>query len=304
MYSTAGSEERMGISQKGSRISHGALPVEDIGRLVSQWRAELSETKDQGVRLDTTRLGAFFESGTQSGLPVTLAVYAMLACEWLFRIRPPTKTDIDDEIEETIAALSNGGRGLQDRWRWTNIINSIKPQLQKQLRGYRIFIPVGFSSAQHKTPSLLFSDGREHAGNAARPLIPPRRGRIPLLGPIMAGIAIMALGKQRGEGMARSLGQELCTILMNRKLLPHEFPGWTAKLETTPTSGHPSPTVPMRLAGVLRTGHRRAFGSGISLSVFIEQCFTHPRQWFGEMTQDWDILGPVAETEWSLKKPK
>jgi len=277
-----------------SRLSDFASAVAD---LIAPWRAEISQKKDYRTTIATKPLTAWFDRAKSAGLPSTLGAYTVLVCEWTFRIRRATEDDIERVLYEMERGLCKPESPVLNRFQAHILIKSLESKLRKHLAGVRIPIVLGFPS---ETPQFWPYYQGEAKRQVPRRVVPRKRGRLPIVGPVLAGVLVdMLLNQENVAERADTLGQDLCSILLERKVLAVEFSKWGKKVGTLRFEGDP---LLGWLAERMRVAHRRIFEQdAITLDRFLHICKTNPEEilWFA---RDPQLLAAVFSIAWGGSK--
>jgi hypothetical protein len=79
-----------------------------VGQQIGRWRVEA----EQARKPDLEALQRVVSEIAESGVPEGLVVYVVLGCEWLFRARRVTASDVEEVVGRLRERLSNS---LQDQ---------------------------------------------------------------------------------------------------------------------------------------------------------------------------------------------
>lgn len=301
---------------RNSRHPDFAGPVAD---LIASWRAEVSDKKDYGIRIATAPLAEWFRRVGPTGISAELGACTILACEWTFRVRRATEEDIEQVLFAMERSLCSPEKRILNRLQAHLLMKALEDALRKQMSGVRVPIALGFFSESAFSPYDWTNTKRE----APKRVIPAKRGRLPILGPILAGVvvdvlsggevrccpvddhgspvhAVMdALSVRKVRGGAVTLGQELCSILLGRRVLALEFSNWRNLLGATTFAGYPLPTW---MAQRMRSAHRRIFEQdGYTIERFLEACKIRPAEIIWSFL-DPEVVRAVFSIEWGRSK--
>ncbi len=301
---------------RNSRPHDFAGPLAD---LIASWRAEISDKKDYGIRIATAPLTEWFRRVGPTGISAELGVHTILACEWTFRVRRATAEDIEQVLSAMERSLCSPEKRILNRFQAHLLLKALEDALRKQMSGIRIPIALGFSSESAFSPYDWSKTKRE----APKRVIPAKRGRLPIVGPILAGVVVdvlsggevrccpvdnrgspdhvvidaLSVGKVRREAV--TLGQELCSILLGRRVLAVEFSNWRDLLGATTFAGYPLPTW---MAQRMRSARRRIFEQdGYTIDRFLEVCKTSPAEILWSLL-DPEVVRAVFSIEWGRSK--
>lgn len=214
----------MGKLQKSENNSPLRLVAEKMVDSIRAWRAEISEKKNLAPNISPFELEKLLKQSEEAGFNPTILVYITLGCEFTFRIRKITEQDIKIFLDEMEAKLNNEINGWLTALQAHLLVKSIEPTARKTLKKLRIPIIVGPYVISDYSGFFL-SNMPLGERRPPRTIISPRRGRIPIIGPIIASVWIDSLAKD-----IRDLGINLCQILLQRVVRPQEFAGWKSKL--------------------------------------------------------------------------
>jgi hypothetical protein len=160
------------------------------------------------------------------------------------------------------------------------VVKSIEPMARKLLAKIRIpiiFGPLSFSDYAGPEIFLTIPLGQRRP---PRTLVSSKRGRIPVIGPIIAGVWLDLIAKGRG-----SLGMDLCKLLLQREVRREEFAGWRSKLkEITPE--------------LSRQTFRDDWLDKWSLVDLIEQCQIKPMVAFEHRLAQFDFFRKLYSISW------
>lgn len=266
----------------------------EIAAFIRRWRSEISPTKNLGLAIDEQRLADFLVRMEGGGLPVTLVAYAVLYCEWQFRLRQATKEDIDRALNEMVLRLADVPTGPFSLPQAQLLVSAIEPALRKQLKGTRI--PIVFGVAPH---TLIVQD---EVRWTYTPLVPTRRGSLPVVGPILAGLVIDELWtRQHGHARQPRVGIELCAILLKRELVRVEYAKWKRNGKAFRLSPREAPGVTQWLASTLYESHQRAVNNGMSAAALLEQCAEEPFGAFGDCIAV-ELIQTICTLPWNERK--
>lgn len=111
-------------------------------------------------------------------------------------------------------------------------------------------------------------------------LVRPKRGRIPIIGPIVAGVWLDLIAKG-----SEVLGMDLCRLLLQRKVRQEEFVGWRSKLKE-----------------IIPELSRRTFCDDWldrwPLADLLEQCQIKPMEAFAHRIAQHDVFRKLYSISW------
>jgi hypothetical protein len=136
------------------------------------------------------------------------------------------------------------------------------------------------------------------------PLIHTRRGSLPVVGPIVAGLLTEAFGEQHGHAARASIGVELCAILLNRTIVRLEYARWKQNAAAYKVSERDPPGLVQLLAGPIYATYRRHVEeNAMSAETLLEECAENPYGVLGECAAPTDVLRVYA-LPWNAGKAK
>jgi hypothetical protein len=290
-------------SSKAPLNSHVSLFADKMPALIDQWRSEISKNKNYRPQIDPQQLKSFLEKSETHGVPATLVALTVLSCEWVFRVRRATDEDIERELFEMRSNLSKSMHAALSRFQAHLLIKLLESNLKKELRKIRIPIIFGFESSG-MDPDWFFvqpAEIRNPKRTAPKQIVPNKRGRPPILGPILAGVIVGGIleGKLGKDGL--KMGQELCQILLKRKVLVHEYRHWRKVVDNLSDSGD---GLRHHFSKRLQGAHHQTFemqGEAISPERFLEKCETEPKSVLWWLAQE-NLLEIVYSAKWSSSK--
>jgi hypothetical protein len=262
-------------SQKEPNISHLQQAAMQMAAFINTWRSEISDKKDLAPNIAPSELEAFLKKAEKCGIAATVAAYIVLGCEYFFRIRRISGVEIDQYLDDMLTRLEKVLTPLQAYL----LVQLVEPIAKKRMSNMRIPIVYGPFSLSAYQPTILFATANLGDRQPPKILVPLRRGRLPRMGPIVAGVWIDTLAE--GEG---GLGVNLCRILLRRKILTHEFEAWVSKI-----------------GSMLSNLTRRSFTDGWlekwPLEELMKQCRLNPSVAF-ERIGDWRIFEALYSINW------
>jgi hypothetical protein len=212
------------------------------------------------------------------GLLTTLVAYTVLYCEWSFRIRRATEEDIEQALNDMVRRLGTPPNGPLTVSQAQLFVNAVEPGLRKQMKGVRIPIIYGFS------PETFVLDWDAVPNRRAyTPLVQTRRGSLPVVGPILAGLVTEALWEQLRHEPRPDVGVALCAILLARKIVPVEYAKWKQHAGAFKLWRHRRPGLARELARLIHRSHQQAVeqAGGLSATQLVEQCGASPESVLG-----------------------
>ncbi len=192
-------------------------PLRWVIKTVRDWRKEagiLRKIDDESL---LEALGHIQAAGVQEGL----AVYVILGCEWLFRIRKVSKDEIDRMLEEIEDGFSKIMEPHLAYW----IIEAIGPTIRKFLeREGRVMVSLGLYvtdlSLHPSLKGLFYPEGYKRT--PPKRILPPKPGRVPWPAPWIAGCMVAQLLQEKGPGRP-GLPIDLVSALLDREIEPRDF---------------------------------------------------------------------------------
>ena len=200
--------------------------AQEIAALIGEWRAEIVPNKDrQNKKLEPKAVDEYLRKAESSGVPALLLAYTLLGCEWAFRTRTATEEDVEKVLYGMQSGFCKPLHPILTSFQAHILIKSLEPSLRRQMKGVRIPIILGFDAPDSdQFWSLLFSgDEKNQKRVAPKQIVKVKKGRTPLLGPIIAGVVTAALFETAQPMIARRMGRELAGLLLKREVQKQEF---------------------------------------------------------------------------------
>jgi hypothetical protein len=289
-------------SSKTPVNSYLGLFAKEMPRLIDQWRAEISERKHYRAYIKSARLEKFLSRAEDNGLPAALVAVTVLCCEWAFRIRLATEEDIERELTAIQEGFCKPLNPVLTRFQAELLVKILEPGLRKEMKEVRIPVTSGFGAGGSHLGLALFMRGESLSKRVPyKHVVPTRRGRIPILGPIIASVIVGELFEERLGEDGWKMGRELSEILLNTKVLAPRFRAWQTivgkVLARFPASRPP-------FTERARRAHHQLFempGEAISPESFLERCKTNPSSVIGWFAQE-EVLEAVYAEKWGESK--
>lgn len=286
-------------SSKAPLNSHVSLFAQKTSALIDQWRSEISKNKTYQPRIDPQKLKNFLKKSERYGVPATLVTLTVLSCEWVFRVRRATDEDIERELFDMERNLSKPMHSALNTFQAHLLMKSLESNLKKELRKRRIPIIFGFETGGPHPGWLLFqpTEPRKPKRISPKRVIPNKRGRLPILGPILAGVVVGGLLEEKLGKRGLKMGQELCAILTKRKVLSHEYQGWRKVVDDLSGSGD---GLRNHFSDRLKRAHHEVFVTDAekkSPEQFLRLCETEPKSVLWRLAQE-DLLEIVYSAKW------
>jgi hypothetical protein len=268
--------------------------AKEMATLIRRWRAEMSSAKNLGVAIDEPRLADVLGRVEAGGLPVTLVVYGVLYCEWSFRVRRATNEDIESALNDIERRLCVPPRGPLTTSQAHMLVNAVEPSLRKQMQGARVPIVYGFSAE-----TVVFSTDDATTRRAHTPVVPTRRGSLPVLGPIFAGLVTEALFAPHGDGARSNVGADLCAILLSRKIVPLEYAKWRKTAGAFKLWKHRKAGLTTWLAQFIQRRHRQLVAQeGFTAEQLLQQCAGAPEELLGRSLAP-ELIQKIYSVPWN-----
>ena len=128
-------------------------------------------------------------------------------------------------------------------------------------------------------------------------VVPNKRGRPPILGPILAGVTVGGIIEEKLGDEGLNMGRELCQILLKRKVLVHEYKGWRDVVDNLSDSGD---GLHRYFSRRMQQGQHQTFemqNEAISPERFLDRCKTEPKSVLWWIAQE-DLLEKVYSAKW------
>ena len=225
----------MDKSSKQTPYSYPPTLAQELVVLIEGWRAEAaSNSKPQKKSLDQKAIDKYLIKAETSDVPALLITYALLGCEWAFRSRTATEDDKEKVLYKMQSGFCKPNHAVLTPFQAHILIKSLEPSLRKQMKGLRIPIILGFDTPSSEAIWLRFMVGEEKNPKRVAPkhIIKVKKGRPPLLGPIIAGVITAALFETDQPEIARGMGLKLAELLLKREVQKQEFRKWEKILGT------------------------------------------------------------------------
>lgn len=270
-----------------------------VAMLIDEWRAEISDKKDSRPKLQPAKIDAFLQRTHARGVPALQVALAILACEWAFRVRIASSDDIENVLYEMEASFCKPLSPMLTPFQAHLLINAVEPSLRRQMKNAWISIVHGFGTID---PHPRWNAFPSYAGHKPKREVPTRivtkkRGRPPLLGPIIAGLIVEAMAEEFLRKGAGTVAKEIYALLLRR-----EVQGWELKKWRTLLEGIPNQSGNMRvwMRDRMKQAYHQTFelpGEVISPEHFVERCKADPRSmlwWF----EHGEIIKKLYSIKW------
>lgn len=282
------------------------LLAEGMVNLIKSWRAEaeITKPKTRPSLPSRHRLETFLRKAETRGLPALLVAITVLSCEWVFRVRRASESDITTLLDEMEAGLYKPG-GITP-FQAGLLIKSLEREIRRQIDGLPILIVNGFDPGKPYSPWpwLFDSEGRALANwrTLAGGPLRNRNGIFPVLAPKIAGVITDALAEEKQKKGQSNSGRELSAVLLNRdEVQSQEFGKWRRIIAGFSRHGK---SFREDFRDIMKKAHYQTFempNVTISPDVFLERCKIGPETLFFWLKQD-DILSAVYSAKWGDPK--
>jgi hypothetical protein len=222
-------------SSKQAPYSYPPSLAQEVAGLVEGWRAEAApNNKRQKKSLDPKAIDEYLMKAESTGMPALLVTYALLGCEWVFRSKVATEEDIEKVLYQMQSGFCKHAHPILTRFQAHILIKSLEQNLRKQMKGLRIPIILGFDAPGSEPFWSLFqlAGGKNPKRVVPKQIVKVKKGRLPLLGPIIAGVVTAALFETDQPKIARGMGLKLAELLLKREVQRQEFRKWEKILGT------------------------------------------------------------------------
>lgn len=286
-------------SSKAPLNSHASLFAEKMPGLIDQWRSEVSKNKNYRPRVDPRKLKHFLEKCEAQGAPPALVALTVLSCEWVFRVRRATEEDIESELFDMERNLSKPMHAALTPFQAHLLIKLLESNLKKELKNIRIPVIFRFGTGAPHPGWFFFqpAEGRNLKRTAPKRVVPKRRGRPPILGPILAGLSVGGILEEKLGEDGLKMGKDLCEILLKRKVLAHEYQGWRHIVDNLSDTGD---GLRRFFSDRLRGAQHQTFemqGEAMSPERFLDRCETETKSVLWWLAQE-DLLEKVYSAKW------
>ena len=197
--------------------------IEWVVNRIHDWRKEAGNTlkiRQESRESLLDALDLIQAAGVEEGL----AVYVILGCEWLFRL----KKFSGDDINRMLGEIEDGLSEIMERHLAYWVTEAIAPKIRKLLeREGRMLVSFGRLyvpdiSLDPSLKALFYPEGYERAP-PERISLPTKRGPIPWPAPWIAGCTIAKMLGQEGGEVEPAI--EVVSVLLGRPIEPIEFRG-------------------------------------------------------------------------------
>lgn len=270
----------MGKLQKLKDNSPLRSAAEKMVEFIRNWRSEISDKKDIAPNISPSELEDFLTRSESQGVRPTIAAYVILGCEFTFRIRRVREKDINIFLDDMESRLGGGPEPMLTPLQAHIVVKSVEPMARKLLTKIRmpiIFGPLSFSDYAGLEIFQTIPLGQRRP---PRTLVSPKRGRIPIIGPIIAGVWLDLITKGGG-----GLGVDLCRLLLQRDVQPEEFAGWRSKLKEI-------------IPELSKQTFYDDWLDRLPLAELIEQCQIDPMVAFAHRTAQFDLFRKLYSISW------
>lgn len=288
-------------SSKQVLYSYPPSLAQEIAGLIDVWRAEILPNKDRRNRnLEPKAIDEYLKKAESSGVPALLLAYTILGCEWAFRSRTATEEDIEKVLYRMQAGFCKPDHPVLTRFQAHILIKSLEPNLRRQMKGLRIPIILGFDVPGSEPFWSLFlsGDGKNTKRVTPKQIVKVKKGRPPLLGPIIAGVVTVSLFEADQPKIARRMGRELTELLLKREVQKQEFRNWEKILGTLMIGEE---NIRNWFRDRARTAYQQLFVSKsdmMSPKLLLTKCRSKPQEvlfWFNNA----EVLEKVYSVKWA-----
>lgn len=288
-------------SSKQALYSYPPSLAQEIAGLIGEWRAEIVPNKDRrNKKLEPKAIDAYLRTAESSGVPALLLAYTLLGCEWAFRSRTATEEDVEKVLHGMQSGFCKPLHPVLTRFQAHILIKSLEPSLRRQMKGLRIPVILGFDAPGSEPFWSLFllGDGKNPKRVAPKQIVKVKKGRPPLLGPIIAGVVTAALFETDQPKIARRMGRVLTELLLKREVQKQEFRNWEKILGALRVGGK---NIRERLRDSARAAYQQSFvtkSDMMSPDLFLKKCGSNPQEvlfWFSHT----EILEQVYSVKWT-----
>lgn len=200
---------------------------------IARWRQEVSGTAGSArVEVHAHDLADVLKKAEGLRVDPYLVAFIVIGSEWLCRARPLTSKEIascQEEMERHVRRV---------------LLDEMKPEVASNLarlvergisfpRTGRFLISLGeWGTREHAWRRLRFSEARGSLGALAGIVFPAKRGAVPELAPILAGLVVEGAAEKimPARSGTNALGRQIATVLRGRPIQIGEFGLWREKL--------------------------------------------------------------------------
>jgi hypothetical protein len=288
-------------SSKQALYSYPLSLAQEITEQIDVWRAEILLNSDRRNRkLEPNVINEYLQKAENSGVPALLVAYTLLGCEWAFRTRSATEEDIEKALYEMQSGFCKPLHPILTSFQAHILIKSLEPSLRRQMKGLRIPVILGFDAPGSEPFWSLFlsGDGKNPKRITPKQIVKVKKGRPPLLGPIIAGVVTAALFETDQPKIARGMGRELCELLLKREIQKQEFRNWEKILGALKIGDK---NVRDWLRSRVRTAYQQSFvdkSDAMTPELFMKKCKNMPQEvlfWFSNA----EVMEKVYSVKWA-----
>jgi hypothetical protein len=286
----------MGHTLKPKENSHIPSFAKGTAKLINAWRAEARGRKTARRDLQPNQLEGLLHKADECGVPLDLAAHTVLACEWAFRVRQATEEDVQHMLSDMQDRLCTGEPRILTPIQAHCLIAAIESTVRRQILGIRVPVVLGLEAFDYKWPWpwVLPRPPSKRKRTIPKPVVKVKPGLIPMLGPIISGVILAKFLKHHPTD-SQELGMQTSALLLQRKVLPHEFLEWQGKISTIAVEGAPMDQV---LSDRIKTAHEQAFEHHkIPRDLFLERCRAEPESVLHWVARK-EFLQPIYRVKW------
>lgn len=281
--------------------SYPPFLAQEMAELINVWRAEIVPNNNRrNKKLEPKAIDEYLQKAENTGVPALLVAYTLLGCEWAFRTRTATEEDIEKVLYEMQAGFCKPLHPILTRFQAHILVKSLEPSLRRQMKGLRIPVILGFDAPGSEPFWSLFpsGDGKNPKRATPKQVVKVKKGRPPLLGPIIAGVVTAALFEADLPKIARRMGREFCELLLKREVQKQEFRNWEKILGTLKIGGE---SIRDRLRDRARAAYQQLFVAKSDMTppeLFLKKCRSSPQEvlfWFSHA----EVLEQVYSAKWA-----
>mgnify|MGYP001588338990 CR=1 FL=1 len=281
--------------------SYPPFLAQEMAELINVWRSEIVPNNDRrNKKLEPKAINEYLQKAESLGVPALLVTYALLGCEWVFRTRTATEEDIEEALYEMQSGFCKPLHPILTRFQAHILIKSLEPSLRRQMKGLRIPVILGFDAPGSEPFWSLFlpGGGKNQKRVTPKQIVKVKKGRLPLLGPIIAGVVTAALFETDQPKIARRMGRELAGLLLKREVQKQEFRSWEKILGTLKIGEE---NIRDRLRDRARADYQQSFvtkSDMMSPELFLKKCRSSPQEvlfWFSHV----EVLEQVYSAKWA-----
>lgn len=288
-------------SSKHALYSYPPPLALEIAEQIDVWRAEILSNDDRRTkRLEPKVINEYLHKAEISGVPALLVAYTLLGCEWAFRTRSATEEDVEKVLYGMQYSFCKPLHPILTSFQAHILIKSLEPSLRRQMKGVRIPIILGFDAPDSAQFWSLFFSGEEKNQKRVAPkqIVKVKKGRTPLLGPIIAGVVTASLFEVDHPMIARGMGRELAELLLKREVQKQEFRHWEKIMDALKIG---EVSIRDRLRDSAKAAYLQSFvtkSDMMSPELFMKKISSKPRDvlfWFSNA----EVLEKVYSIKWA-----